>query len=218
MKLENVRMIVMAAAAAWSLLACQLDMEPAEGHLDDLDDVESISQGLSLGTSLGHNLASGSTCGLNNGVTPRCAPSNASDMTYEWTAPSSGTFTFTTTGAGTNFNTVLQIADYFSPSTFLGCNDNASASTTKSTLSLSLTSGKKILVAIDGYMSLCGNYQLGITKNCTSSCTSPPPCSEPQGTCTVNGTCSYVSLCDSSEICSGGECVPRCTIDPRFPC
>ena len=217
MRTAKILPIILACSIGTLLPACQLEMEPMEGDIEE-SDVESVSHALSLGAALGHSLASGSTCGLNNSVTPICAISTASDMTYEWTAPSAGTFTFTTTGSGTNFNTALQVASYTSPSTIVGCNDNVSSTNDRSSLSLSLSSGTKLLVEIDGHASLCGNYQLGITKNCTSSCNTPPPCHEPQGTCTVSGTCSYVPLCDASELCRSGECIPRCLIDPRFPC
>lgn len=40
-------------------------------------------------------------------------------MSFQWTAPSSGTFTFST--AGSSFDTVLVIADYNSPSSVLAC-------------------------------------------------------------------------------------------------
>jgi hypothetical protein len=178
----------------------------------ETEELGQVSQELSLGSTLAIPAAWGSTCGLNNGVTPTCAPSSASDMSYTWTAPSSGTFTFSTTGS--NFSTVLQVAPYGAPLSPLGCNSNGSSSS----LSLSLTAGQQLIITIDGYASLCGDYKLNISKNCTSSCTTPPPCRYSPGVCTVNGTCSYTSMCDSSEVCSGGSCVPRCLIDPRYPC
>ncbi|MEZ4359175.1 MAG: hypothetical protein R3B48_03270 [Kofleriaceae bacterium] len=180
--------------------------------------LSTAEQGLSLGSSLGNSVAVSGTCGQANAVTPTCASSTASDRTYEWTAPSTGTFTFTTTGPQTNYNSVLQIANHAPPYAALACNDDANPSTTKSTVALSLAASTKVLVQVDGYASLCGNFQLGITKNCTSACNTPPPCRAPVGTCTVYGVCSYENLCDASEVCHLGECVPKCTIDPRFPC
>lgn len=198
-----------------TMSGCQIEDESSLDH----ESLSATSQGLSLGAVLGHNVASGTTAGQTNAVTPVCATSTAGDMTYEWIAPSNGTFTFTTTGALTNFDTVLQIAEYASPGTILACNNDASTSTTRSTVTLSLASAARVLVEIDGYASLSGTYQLGITKNCPTSCTSPPRCHEPVGTCTVTGTCSYTPLCGLDEVCSrSGVCVPRCLTEPQFPC
>lgn len=211
--MERTRAWIACFVVGLSLGSCGLAEEPNGGA-----ELSEVASQLSLGSTLNHNAASGSTCGLANEVTPSCATSTASDMSFEWTAPSSGTFTFTTTGTGTNFNTVLQIANHSSPGTVLGCNNDANASTTKSTVSVALTSGTKVLVQLDGYASLCGNYQLGISKNCATSCTTPPPCHAPQGSCSITGTCLYASLCGADEVCRTGRCVPRCTINPSFPC
>lgn len=171
-----------------------------------------------LGTVLGTNVEVNSTEGKANVVTPTCASSTASDLTYVWTAPSSGTFTFTTTGSQTDYDTILQIADHTNPSTVLACNNDASSSTLSSTVALTLTASAKVFVQVDGYGTDSGNFQLGITKNCSSTCTTPPPCRAPVGTCTIYGVCSYESLCDASEVCHRGECVSKCLLDPTFPC
>jgi hypothetical protein len=193
-------------ASSLMFLACQSadTLEPG--------DLGEVSQGISLGSVLGNGVVSGSTCGLNDGITPACAPSSASDISHTWTAPSTGTFTFSTTGSA--FQTVLVVAPFATPFSPLGCSANGSSSS----LGLPLTAGSQLIITIDGFAALCGNYQLNITKNCPSSCTTPPPCGVSPGVCTVNGTCSYGSRCAPDEVCRAGSCVAHCLVDPRFPC
>jgi len=111
---------------------------------------------------------------------------------------------------------VIVIADYYNPSSVLACAGSVYGTGGESA-SLSLSSGQRLLVTVDGYASLCGSFKLNITKNCTSSCNTPPPC-KTGGTCSIDGKCVYENLCNLSEVCSGGECVPRCLFDPRYPC
>lgn len=153
-----------------STLVCGLLALTGCGNVDDglADDgafgnLETMSQGLSLGSALGRPVATGSTCGLANAVTPSCTTSTASDMSYEWIAPSAGTFTFST--ANSSFDTVIVVADYYTPSSVLSCTNNV-LGTGGESVSLNLTSGRRLLVTVDGYASLCGPYQLSITKNC----------------------------------------------------
>lgn len=216
----NIKLTRYALAATFAggmtlLVAC----DSGDEIFDEIENIDNVSQALSLSSALGVPVAlpSGSptsTCGLNNGVTPACTSSSASDISYVWSAPSSGTFTFTTNNS--NFDTVLVITDYFNPSSVLACKDNNRSAAGES-VSLSLSSGQQVLITVDGYAALCGTYKLNITKNCTSSCNSTLPCRAP-GYCSISGTCVYENLCFAGEICSGGECVPRCTIDPSYPC
>jgi hypothetical protein len=172
-----------------------------------------VSQGLSLGTALGTPVVSGNTCGLNNGIAPACASSNASDISHTWTPPSSGTFTFSTTGS--DFQNVLLLAPFSTPFSPIGCNSNG----TSSSLRMVLNAGQQYIITVDGFAALCGNYQLNITQNCvTSSCTTPPPCGVSPGFCNGSGTCSYSSRCGGDEVCRAGSCVARCLTDPHFPC
>jgi hypothetical protein len=137
------------------------DGREAEGASGDL---LTLSQGISLGSALGKPVYTSGTCGLANAVTPSCTTSTASDMSFEWIAPSAGTFTFSTVGS--NFDTVLVIADYYTPSSVLACAGSVVGTGGEST-SLNLSSGRQLLVTVDGYASLCGSFALNITKNCT---------------------------------------------------
>jgi N-acetylneuraminic acid mutarotase len=116
-----------------------------------------------LGSVLGNNVAQNSSCGATNVVTPICSSSAAPEVSYTWTAPYEGAFTFTT--AGSSFDTILQIVDD-STGTIMGCNDDASA-TVQSSLTAPLLAGQRITIIVDGYSAHCGNYVLNIL---------PPPC------------------------------------------
>ncbi|HEU4412788.1 MAG TPA: LamG-like jellyroll fold domain-containing protein [Polyangiaceae bacterium] len=118
-----------------------------------------------LGSAMGNVVASGSTCSSGNEFAPVCASSNAGDLAYYWTAPSSGTFTFTTTGSG--FDTVLQALDAGQTQS-LGCNDDANG-TLQSSLSLALSAGQKITIIVDGYSSSCGSFALNISPSVPTS-------------------------------------------------
>lgn len=204
---------------AAGFLACGLSLivTGCEGADDALDDesngenIETTSQAFSLGSSLGKPVYSSNTCGLNNGVTPGCTASSASDMSFQWTAPSSGTFTFSTSGS--SFDTVLVIADYSSPSSVLACAGSVSGTGGES-VSLALASGKQLLVTVDGYASLCGPFKLNITKNCTfngqsyqdgQSVASGVRCSSK-----YNGYC-IGGVFAGKECVASGECYATCS-------
>jgi hypothetical protein len=185
--------------------ACQ------SADLVDPEDYEQSEQSLVLDSRLGTALVTRNTCGLSNNLSPRCVTSVAPDESHFWKAPSNGTYKFTVTSS--DFFNVLVVAPFSTPFMALGC----AGGRTSSILRLPLTAGQELQVTIDGENSLCGTYTLGITKECPTACDSPPPCRE-AGFCTVNGVCSYPPLCGSGEVCQGGQCVPRCSRDPSFPC
>jgi hypothetical protein len=112
-----------------------------------------------LGSVIGNNVVQGNGCSATNVSTPSCSSSNAPDVSFTWTAPSAGTFTFTT--AGSNYDTILQVQDA-TTSNPLGCNDDANSSTFQSSLTLTLAVGQRIKLIIDGYSTRCGDYALNI--------------------------------------------------------
>jgi len=119
--------------------------------------VQRVRQG--LGSVLGDAVARGDTCGRPNEVAPTCGGGKASaDHAYTWTAPSTGTFTFTT--AGSSQNTVLQVND-LATGTALGCNDDV-AGTLQSSVSVSLTAGQSVLVSVEGLSGGCGAFTLNV--------------------------------------------------------
>jgi hypothetical protein len=113
-----------------------------------------------LGSALGLAVAQGNTCGRPNEVTPTCAPnSTAPEHAYTWTAPSSGTFTFTT--AGSALDSILQVSK-LGTGIELGCNDDAATDTYQSLVEVNLTVGQPVLIVVDGHRSRCGSFRLNI--------------------------------------------------------
>jgi hypothetical protein len=118
-----------------------------------------------LGSAVGTAVAQGNTCGRPNEVTPTCAPSTAPEHAFTWTAPATGTFTFTT--AGSALDTVLQVSDLATGSV-LGCNDDATAATYQSSVAVNVTAGQSVLIVVDGARSRCGSFKLNIQGTSTS--------------------------------------------------
>jgi hypothetical protein len=155
----------------------------------------------------GSGVSIGRTCGAANEVSPTCASGQASDFNHHWISPYDGTFTFSTQGAGTNFDTVLQITRW-SDSVPLGCGDDASG-TLQSSVTLNLAANQELRITVDGKGSACGLFQLDITgvpSTCGPCNTPPSPCHERNGTCSGT-TCVYAmkptgSACDDGNACT----------------
>jgi hypothetical protein len=159
-----------------------------------------------LGSSLGAPVISGATSGASE-FTPQCVPdSSAPDQSFKWTAPATGTYTFTTFGS--NFDTALHIIYPFDAKGSLGCSDNSSG-THQSSVTLNLTGGQVIRVVVDGYGTATGSYALNIY-----ACNSPPStCHASLGWSRYTGACVYAlkpagSTCSDGESCTTGD---RCT-------
>ena len=153
-------------AGAGSLVACAAgDTQESLDDTDTAEDVGTASQAIWLGSAVGSPVYSApypGTCPMNNGVTPMagCTPSsNAPDISFVWTAPYAGTFTFTTDGSG--FDSILIIAPYSNPSNQLACKD-AKRSNSGESISWTVTAGQQLILTIDGYASLCGPYKINI--------------------------------------------------------
>lgn len=114
-----------------------------------------------LGSRLG-TVSTGSTLGRASNHVPSCGTStDAPDIGFTWTAPSSGTFTFDTNGS--DFDTIVEVRDGSCDGLSLGCDDDGGDSTT-SLLSLSLSAGERVVVIVDGYSTNDGNYTLTISN------------------------------------------------------
>ena len=154
----------MGLAVAISALAACGDVDPLSLESPESPEAPSaFSQtsqplNLELGSAVGSPVHSSNTCGAFNQQTPVCGFSSASDHSYFWTAPYSGRFTFTTTGAA--YDTVLQLMDATSMMV-LGCNDDANG-TLQSSVSLDLASGQRLVIVVDGYRDRCGEFKLNI--------------------------------------------------------
>jgi Concanavalin A-like lectin/glucanases superfamily len=157
-RLSSSFLITTAAALLAALTGCT-DL-PSHEDLEDTSSVEQHTFLGDLGTALGTPVATSSTAGFSNDYTPTCIGNSAApDASYTWTAPSTGTYTFTT--AGSAFDTVLDVRANNGGAS-LGCNDD-SGGTLQSSVSLSLAGGQTVLIVIDGYGSGQGLYRLNIT-------------------------------------------------------
>jgi Concanavalin A-like lectin/glucanases superfamily len=145
-----------AALLLAGLGAC-IEPEPLDN--EELGTTEQSTLLGDLGVALGSPVATGNTIGLSNDFRPTCITnSNAPDASYTWTAPSTGTFTFDTTGS--SFDTVLDILS-FNTGSSLGCNDDSN-NTLQSSVSVGLTAGQSVRVIIDGYGGGSGAFRLSI--------------------------------------------------------
>jgi hypothetical protein len=119
---------------------------------------------LDLGNQTGASVASGNTCGRGNDVGGSCAGAAASEeATFLWTAPSTGTVAFATTGS--TYDSALTIQDS-STCAELACDDDGSLGLT-SYIELPVTAGTAYIVNVDGYStSACGDFELSIQANC----------------------------------------------------
>lgn len=208
---------MLAAFAGLLLSACGVYEDPASPYLSAEEpgaqvlplSAEVVSN-YDLGSALGSPVTVSNTCGAFNQYTPICASSSASDHSYWWTAPRSGTFSITTSGS--TFNTVLQILDE-TGTTSLGCNDNTGFKS-YSSVSVSLIAGQRITIVVDGYGSACGSFKLSISEQPTqpTRCIAETQCSNGwmlfcEGT---PGTCNVWP--GKAIICNGEGTACPCTI------
>lgn len=113
-----------------------------------------------LGSLTGDAVATGNTTGARDDWTPACETedSTAGDYTYAWVAPSAGTWSFDTTGS--DYDTILGV--YAWDRSSLGCDDDGAADEHGSLVTLPLEAGQMVIVSVDGYASISGNYTLSI--------------------------------------------------------
>jgi hypothetical protein len=110
-----------------------------------------------LGSTIGM-VASGSTAGQPNRHTPTCSTTMAPDAWFRWVAPTAGNWVFDT--AGSDFDTVLEVQTDCIDGT-LGCNDDGPLDST-SRVQVTLTAGQSVMIIVDGYGSMTGNYVLHV--------------------------------------------------------
>jgi len=117
---------------------------------------------------------SGSTAGHPNRINPSCAPSTASEVVYQWTAPVAGLFQMDTIGS--TFDTVLHVYDgasCFGPALARGCNDDGGGNRT-SLVTVSLRQGQTVLIVVDGSSSRSGFFSLHISAAPAATPTNTP--------------------------------------------
>jgi hypothetical protein len=114
-----------------------------------------------LGDATGASMSTGRVDGSAPAVDHQCTSGvESNSVTLRWTAPSSGTFTFSTLGS--DFDTVLSVIDS-AGCTELVCSDDVQVGTeSTSEVELDVTGGEGYLIAISGYGSETGSYVLNI--------------------------------------------------------
>lgn len=120
--------------------------------------------GEALGSLLGTVVDSDDTCRPTRLLPPSCGSTEegAPGRSYVWRAPEEGTFTFTTSGS--RFDPVLEVRSDDDAAESLGCNDDASAGTRESSLSLALRAGQAVRIFVHGQDVACGTFSLHIRE------------------------------------------------------
>jgi hypothetical protein len=112
----------------------------------------------------------GASCGFST---------DAPERVFLWTPATSGTATIQTCGAGTSFDTVIYARGGSCTGTELGCNDDActigDGTSHGSRITPSVTAGQPVVIVVDGYRGLAGNFSLTVTPPAGSGTLPPPP-------------------------------------------
>jgi hypothetical protein len=146
--------------AVFSLLAGITGCAVAPDDQGDTSSVEQLTYVGDLGGSLGTPVTTGNTIGLTQDFIPSCVTfSVAPQAVHTWTAPASGTFTFTT--AGSNYDTVLELL-VFNTLASLGCNDDSGG--LQSSVTAAVTAGQTLLVVVGGFFEDAGQFRVNIAQ------------------------------------------------------
>ncbi len=125
-----------------------------------------------LGSALGNAVATGSNIGMLDDQQGDCTlGENGEDVTFWWTAPLTGTFTFDTTNS--TYDTVLYIQEDCLTDEQM-CNDDVDfdGGDISSSVEVDLEAGDSVLVVIDGYDEFAfGDYTLDVTLSSEVDCT-----------------------------------------------
>lgn len=158
-----------------------------------------------LGKAAGGLVTDGYTCNAGNDIAPTCGP-NSANVNLGWTAPITGTYTFST--AGSKFDTVLQVhrvtvnSSGVKVPTSVACNDDSATSVFgESSVTITANAGEEYLITVDGWG--CGYFKLDI---------SAPACNTPPGQChagtgtwnRASNSCDY-ALQPKGATCSDGD-------------
>jgi len=115
-----------------------------------------------LGMTVGASVGTGSNAGLCGFREGSCAGGGGAEVSYRFTAPSAGDFTFDTHGS--SYDTQLYVLDGTCGGTELACNDDAPSGGLQSEVTVTLTAGQTVIVVVDGYSSYSrGNHVLNVT-------------------------------------------------------
>lgn len=160
-----------------------------------------------LGSLLGDGIARGTTAAGALRHTASCVASSAEapEVTFGWTAPSAGRYTFSTEGS--TFDTVIALRDGGCEGATLACEDDSAGLTQQSRVTVDLRGGQRVVVAIDGFDARAvGVYSLSIQRGCAASCAGRR--------CGDDGCGGSCGQCPSGSLCSAGGCVTSEAADP----
>lgn len=139
--------------------------DPSASELSGSGTVQAQALLADLGARLGSPVATyASISTTSNQWSVSCNGGSSRDISYVWTVPETGSYSFSTNGS--NFDTVLQIRHFSSTSSIMACNDDSGSNLySRATLS-GLIKGVKLLIIIEGYAGDYGNLaRLNIAKN-----------------------------------------------------
>ncbi|WP_437600519.1 MXAN_6577-like cysteine-rich protein [Sorangium sp. So ce590] len=114
---------------------------------------------LDLGSTYPQSVT-GNTSGLDNHLESPCAMSDSPEVSYSFTAPIDGRYTFDTIGS--SFDTVLHVHDGSCTGPSLGCNDNGMASS-QAVVATPLSAGQTAYVVVEGASGDSGAYKLNVS-------------------------------------------------------
>lgn len=178
---------------------------------DDSASVEQFTFGGDLLRNLGSPVVTNTTVDRTNDYQPTCITNSAApDMSYTWTAPSTGSYTFSTVGS--SFDTILEIRRYNTTAS-LGCNDDSPGLGLLSKVNVSLAVGETVMIVVDGFGTNRGLFKLNISLSTfcgDSSCNGSETCSSCPGDC---GRCVFCG----DGICEGAETSSNCPGDCGSP-
>ncbi|WP_437590704.1 MXAN_6577-like cysteine-rich protein [Sorangium sp. So ce1000] len=126
----------------------------------------------------------GNTSGLDNTLEASCATGDSPEVSYSFTAPITGRYTFDTLGS--TFDTVLHVHDGSCAGALLGCNNNVASDSSVSRVSTPLSAGQTAVVVVDGASGKRGAYTLTVRGEPAPPC--PANALEPVVPQTVRGT------------------------------
>ncbi|MCB9506853.1 MAG: DUF4215 domain-containing protein [Myxococcales bacterium] len=173
--------------------AADCSIEPAPCPL-----VDDVAVGLAA--------ASGDTCTAGNvDASASCGGANSGgDYAVGFTAPSDGTFRFSTDNDARGFDTAVYARDACG-GTEIDCDDDG-GSGVSSMLDLELTAGQSIVVYVSGYGTTCGAFALDIIDITDS------------GDVCGDGVLGATERCEDGGTADGDGCSSTCTVETGWTC
>ncbi len=113
-----------------------------------------------LGSAVGPNVASGNTCVGGDDYAKGCGGVPGPDVAFAWTAPEEGTYQIDLIGS--DYDTVLTIFSACPELTELECNDDFQLNT-HSGIQRDFVAGQPVVIVVEGFNVMCGNFQVNIT-------------------------------------------------------